>query len=179
MRLRIVRRTLLASALMVGAALPGASVAQPGPSVGGTVGISRIVVDTKRLREQGVGGEFLAAIETSLQSGLRRAFADRIVGGRGGATLVVRLVGVQTASYVGNGGGGGGLGRGGGTTDSDYMEGVATLLGPRGEVLASAPQISALPASSGGAWYAQDNLLRRTAALSNHFAGWLRSTLDG
>jgi hypothetical protein len=53
------------------------------------------------------------------------------------------------------------------------------VLGTRGETVARFPQLSALPASSGGAWYDPASEQRRTAFIANHYAQWLRRTIGG
>jgi hypothetical protein len=83
---------------------------------------------------------------------------------------VVRVDGISLRSYVGGGGGpwfGGGI-------QNDYLEGEALVVGPRTEILARHPQLSALPSSSGGVWYDPDSEKRRLVALAQHYAGWLR-----
>ena len=49
----------------------------------------------------------------------------------------------------------------------------------RSAVLARHPQLSVLPASSGGAWYDPLSEQRRTVALAQHYAAWLRRSLGG
>jgi hypothetical protein len=166
------RRSFLAGAVAVaGAALTGSAAAQLA-SAPAAWQFSSVTVDVDRLHALGLGpyAEFIRAavlVET------RRAFADRL--GRGGPRLVVRITGIQLSSYSGNGGGR----FGGGGTPSDYLEGEALIVGPRGEVLARYPQLSATPASSGGSWYDLQSERRRALYLAQHYASWLRRTIGG
>lgn len=158
------RRALLvgAAALASGAAAPAR--AQPAPQ--GRPGFSGVVVDVRPLR---YGGPAVEALRRALQAELARNYADRL-GGRG-PRLVVRVTGLSLQAYSGPEGRRGGWGGGG---SNDYLEGEALVIGPRGEVLARHPQLSALPANSGGAWYDPASEGRRIGALAAHFAGWLR-----
>lgn len=133
--------------------------------------LSGIRVDVQPLIAQG-GGLQAEALRADLLAALQDSFADRL--GRGGPTLVVRIKGLSMNPYVGGGGGRHGLGGG---TQSDYLDGEALLVGPRGQVIARHPQLSALPASSGGAWYDPDSERRRVTAIAQHYAGWLRRAL--
>ena len=87
---------------------------------------------------------------------------------------MVRVTGVYLSSYSGNGGG-----RLGGSVHSDYLEGEALVVGPRGEILARYPQLSATPAHAGGAWYDLQSEHRRTILLAQHYASWLKRTIGG
>lgn len=154
-------------ALLAAFLLPAAAAAQaPSPA------FSDILVDIRPLRDKGLG-PYADAVGTALRRELLTAFADR----RGrGPRLVVRVDGVSLRSYAGPG-----AERGGGLSSSvqnDYMEGEALVVAPNGGVLARYPQLSALPASSGGAWYLPDAEARRVDALSQHFAGWFRRRID-
>jgi hypothetical protein len=128
-------------------------------------------VDVGPLLVQG-GGLQAEALRADLTAALRRNFADRI-GGRG-PTLVVRIRGLSINPYAGSGSGRGGFGGGG---QSDYLDGEALIVGPRGEVLRRHPQLSATPASFGGAWYDPDSERRRLAAIAEHYAAWLARSL--
>jgi hypothetical protein len=130
--------------------------------------LSDIRVDVQRLIAQG-GGAQAADLRDALLAALRTEFADRL--GGGGPVLVVRITGLTMNPYVG---GEGGRGRLGGGSQSDYLDGEALLVGRRGEILARHPQLSALPSSSGGAWYDADSERRRVTAIAGHYAGWLR-----
>jgi hypothetical protein len=129
--------------------------------------LSGVAVDVGRLRAIGLG-PFADHLARALYVETQAAFADRI--GRSGPRLVVRIDKLQLASYVGESGGG--FQSSG--TPSDYLEGEALLIGPRGEILASYPQLLALPASSGGAWYVPGGEQRRAEALAKYYAQWLR-----
>jgi hypothetical protein len=119
-------------------------------------------------------GPYAEFVRSAVLAETRRAFADRL--GGPGPRLVVRITSVSLSSYSGGGGGR----HGGGSTDTDYLEGEALVVGGRGEILGRYPQLSALPAGyAGAAWY--DPLLdrKRTVALAQHYASWLRSTIGG
>ncbi|BAU89738.1 hypothetical protein MPPM_1133 [Methylorubrum populi] len=132
-----------------------------------------IAVDVRPLQAYARGPQ-TEALRVDLTEALRRSFADRMV--RGGPTLVVRVSGLSLNPYVGGEGfGRGGSLGGGGTTD--HLDGEALLVGRGGEILARHPQLSALPASSGGAWYDPASERRRVAALAEHYAQWLRRQL--
>ena len=129
--------------------------------------MSSIAVDVGPLRAKGLG-PYADAVRTVLGAELARAYAERM--GPRGARLVVRVDAISMSSYAGRDGSrwfGGG-------TSTDYLQGEAILLDPRGEILARHPQLSALPSSSGGAWYAPGAEERRLSALAAHYAGWLR-----
>ena len=152
------RRAVLV-ALAAGLALP-ASAQEPAQA------FSAVSVDVRPLRAKGLGA-YADAVGAALQAELATAFRDRI---RPGAPrLSVVVTGISMQAYAG---GEGRFVRGG--APNDYLEGEALVIGRRGEVLARHPQLSALPASSGGAWYLPDNEQRRLAALCGHYAGWLR-----
>lgn len=159
----VTRRALL-GASAIAALAPLAARAQ------GQAGYGSVAVDVGPLRAKGLG-EYADIVRGTLQRELAAAFADRMV--RGGPRLVVRIDGVSLRSYVG-----GGSGRlGGGGMQNDYLEGEALVLGRGGAPVLRHPQLSALPASSGGAWYLPDNEARRLQALCNHYASWLRRDL--
>lgn len=132
--------------------------------------LSGIRVEVGALVAQGDGPR-AQALQADLTQALRAEFAD-VLGGRGPA-LVVRLRSLSMNPYVGNQGRSGF----GGSMDSDYLDGEALLVGQRGEVLARHPQLSVVPASSGGAWYDPASERRRVTAIAAHYAGWLRRAL--
>lgn len=135
---------------------------------------SGIRVDVRPLLAQG-GGLQAQALRADLLASLQRSFADRL-GGRG-PTLVVLVRSLSLTPYAGSQGGGRSAGGGGGATQTDYLDGEALLVGRGGEVLARHPQLSATPASFGGAWYDPLSERRRIAAIADHYAQWLRRTL--
>ncbi len=132
---------------------------------------SALRVDVGPLLAQG-GGLQAEALRADLTAALRRSFADRL-GGRGPA-LVVRIRGLSINPYAGSGSGRSGFGGGG---QSDYLDGEALIVGPRGEILRRHPQLSATPASFGGAWYDPQSERRRLAAIAEHYAAWLARSL--
>ena len=131
-----------------------------------------VAVDVRPLQAYARGPQ-AEALRADLTAALRQAFGDRIV--RGGPTLVVRVSGLSLNPYAGGQGAGRDSFGGGGVTD--YLEGEALLVGRDGAILARHPQLSALPASSGGAWYDPASERRRVAALAEHYAAWLRRSL--
>ena len=172
------RSFLLGSAALVLATLggsPGQAQFAPGPSAPLPARFSSVSVDVGPLRARGLGA-YAEFLRQTLTSELQCAFADRL--GGPGPALVVRITGVTLNMYAGSSGFGRGhsLGSGG---DNDYLDGEALIVGPRGAVLARYPQLSVLPASSGGAWYDPLSEQRRTSALAHHYAAWLRRTLSG
>lgn len=128
---------------------------------------SSVRVDIGPLRAKGLG-PYAELVGRAVQAELARAYADRI--GGGGPRLVVRLDAISLRAHAGSESRRG-LGSG---TSTDYLEGEALVLGPRGEIVARHPQLSAVPSSSGGAWYDPASENRRVEALAAHFAGWLR-----
>jgi hypothetical protein len=151
----------LLAAGTIGAAAQGA----------GSERFASVAVDATPLYRQ-QHGPAADLVRDALQAELRQDFADRL--GRGGPRLLVRLTGLSLNSYAG---GEGGRFFGGGATSTDYLEGEALVLGARGEILARYPQLSAVPASSGGAWYLPDAEARRVVALARHFGGWLKRSI--
>lgn len=168
----ITRRTFLSGAAgLLAVAASGPSLAQfagtPAPTR-----FSAIAVDVGPLLGAGLG-PYAEYIRRALTVETERAFADL----RGpGPKLVVRITGVSMNAYVGSSGGSRG-GRGSTGGDNDYLEGEALFVGPRGEILSRHRQLSALPASSGGAWYDPASEQRRVVALAEHYAQWLRRDL--
>lgn len=170
----LTRRSALAAS---GAALACASVGRAWSQPFGGSGrerFSSVVADVSVLRSRDIG---LTAdlLQQVLTAELRKEFAGRLgrLGGPG-PRLLVRITGVSLNAYAGSGTGRWGLGSG---TNNDYLEGEALVVGRRGEILARYPQLSAVPASSGGAWYLPDSEQRRVVALAQHFAGWLTRTV--
>jgi hypothetical protein len=142
-------------------------IANVTPALAQSGSISGVAVDVGRLKAMGLG-PFADHLARALLAETRTAFADRL--GRAGPRLVVRIDKLQLAAYVGESSGG--LFSSG--TPNDYLEGEALLVGPRGEILAAYPQLLALPASSGGAWYVPGGEQRRAEALARAYAQWLR-----
>lgn len=134
---------------------------------------SGIRVDVRPVLARG-GGPQAEALRQDLLAALRASFADRI--GAGGPTLVVLVNSLSLNPIAGGAGGAGRSGLGGGS-QTDYLDGEALLVGRRGEILARHPQLSALPASSGGAWYDPASERRRVGAIAEHYAQWLRRSL--
>lgn len=160
------------AALVLGAPVSG--WAQTFPTAPPKLHFQSIVVDTSILyaRQNLITADLL---HDALEAELHRDFADRL--GGAGPRLVVRITGLTLNDYVGSGGGSVGFGMGGGGMNSDYLEGEALVVGARGEVLARYHQLSAIPASSGGAWYLPGSGDRRVVALAKHFGGWLQRAI--
>jgi hypothetical protein len=138
----------LAAGLSLPAWLGGDAAAQ-----GNT--FSRIVVDTRPLQARG-GGATASIIGPRLQASLQRELAGRI--GRGGPVLTARVHSVQLSFYSG-------ATRGG--VPSDYLEGEVIVGGQ------AFPMLVTQASSSGGAWYAADNEVRRLIAIADSFASWI------
>ena len=159
------RRSLLIGSLAsLAAGVPAAVNAAPRER-GTAQSPSSVVVDVDRLFALGAGPS-AELVRSAVTAELRSLFAD----GLGGRRLVVRLTALSLSSYAGGGGRSG-------SGDTDYLEGEALLLGPGGEILARYPQILALPASGGGAWYLPGNEQRRIVILARYYAQWLRRTM--
>jgi hypothetical protein len=164
------RRALMTGAAALALAATPAGAQSVAAAVAPGSRFASIVVDVGPLYARGLG-PYADFIRSSLSAELQRAFADRI---GPGPRLVVRITGVSLNPFVG-GGSSSRRGRGGGGgADSDYLEGEALVVGPRGEILARHPQLSATPASMGGAWYDPASEQKRTAFLAYHYAAWLR-----
>ena len=160
------RRRFMATAIGAAAALLA------GPAASQQAAYSRISIDVERLRDRG-HGPFADLVQANLRRAMQRAFAGR-TGQRGAPVLTVRITLLQLSSFVGGGGSRRFGGSGGGS--SDYMEGEA-LVSQGSQLIRRHPQLSAIPSSSGGAWYAPDNEQRRAVALCEHYAGWLARAL--
>lgn len=165
-----------ALATLLGAASLAPDPAAARPRAGAVQASSGIEVDVSRLRALGLG-PVAEVIGAAVADALRAEAGERGYGGR----LVVRLTALSLNAYAGsNSGGGGGFGGGSGGSgaDYDYLEGEILVVGPRGEILSQRPQLSAVPASSGGAYYLPGAEKRRVIAVAQHFAAWARrSTL--
>jgi hypothetical protein len=161
--LAMMARRLIAG-IAVGAAAwmaTGAAEARPTARSGG------IYVDVTPLLEQGLGG-YAEVVRGDLTQALRAEFAGRL---HPGERLVALVRGLSLNDSVGN--------------DSlvwptnDYLDGVVTLIGPSGQVLATQKILTVSPTSAGGAWYIPGGELRRTAVLSQYFASWARRYIPG
>lgn len=161
-------RGLLAGALML-AALP-ALAADDFPRLGG-VPLGGVRVDVGPLLALGAGAQ-AEALRADLTAAMRRHFADRI--GGSGPVLVVRITGLSLRPFAGNDFGRGANDGGG---QNDYLDGVALLVSPRGEIIGSQPQLTAIPSSYGGAWYDPASERRRVTVAADIYAAWLRRRL--
>ncbi|MGU3465968.1 hypothetical protein ACLBXO_14035 [Methylobacterium sp. C33D] len=131
---------------------------------------SDVRVDVRPLLDKG-GGLQAEALAGDLTDALRKNFAGRI-GGRG-PRLVVVVTSLSLRPYAGSGA----LRGYGGNFQTDYMEGEALLVGPKGQVLGRYPQMTATPSSYGGAWYDPRFEQRRLAAIADIYAQWLARDL--
>ena len=150
------------AAATMGFAGPGLAQVAPGQR------FSSIAVDVNALHAVGLG-PYAEFVRAAVLAETRRAFADRL---GGGPRLVVRITGIHLSSF--SGGGSSRFGGGGGPHNTDSLEGEALIVGPRGEILARYPQLSATSAASSGPWYDPLSEQKRTAYLAQHYAGWLR-----
>ena len=130
-------------------------------------------VDVRPLLAQG-GGLQAEALRADLTAALRRSFAGRL--GGTGPSLVVVVRSLSMRPFAGGQSGGGRSGAGGGT-QSDYLEGEALLVGRGGQVLGRHPQLTATPASYGGAWYDPASERNRVSAIADIYAAWLARDL--
>ena len=126
-----------------------------------------IRVDIGPLLAKGLDG-YAQTIGGDLEAALQAEYAGGLPPGR---TLLVRINGVSLNSYVG----GYSLGFG----NNDYLDGVAILIGPNGEELATQKILAVTPADSGGPWYVHGAERRRTAYLSTVFASWTHRYIPG
>ncbi|MCJ2065421.1 hypothetical protein MKK63_22300 [Methylobacterium sp. J-088] len=148
-------------------AVAGSAAADDFPA---TAQFSDIRVDVRPLIDKGAGLQ-AEALAADLTEALRKNFAGR-VGGRG-PRLVVVLSGLSLRPFAGSGGRPG-LG---GNFQTDYLEGEALLVGPKGQILGRHPQMTATPSSYGGAWYDPNFDGRRLAAIADIYAQWLARDL--
>jgi hypothetical protein len=129
--------------------------------------VGGIEVDVNRLLAMGLG-VYAETVRGDLEAALQAEYAGGLPPGR---TLLVRINGVSLNSYVG----GYSLGFG----NNDYLDGVAILIGPNGEELATQKILAVTPADSGGPWYVHGAERRRTAYLSTVFASWTHRYIPG
>jgi hypothetical protein len=125
-----------------------------------------IYVDVTPLREQGLGG-YAEIVRGDLTRALQAEYA-------GGLRPGERLVAVANGLSLNANGG-----QQSASGNNDYLDGVVTLFGPNGQVVATQKILTVSPASAGGAWYVSGAELRRTAALAQNFASWARRYIPG
>ncbi|WP_375463264.1 hypothetical protein [uncultured Methylobacterium sp.] len=135
--------------------------------------LADVRVDVRPLVALGAGAQ-AEALRADLTTALRSRFGDRI-GGRA-LSLVVLIRGFSLRPYAGGESGGGRSGLSGGT-QNDYLDGEALLVARDGAVLGRHPQLTATPASLGGAWYDPASERRRVTAIADIYAAWLRRNL--
>jgi len=126
-----------------------------------------VSVDVRPLLELGLDG-FAEIVRADLLRALQAEFAGKL----GAGQRVVALVkGLTLASYVGD--------EYGIFGNNDYLDGIATLVGPDGREISTQKILTVLPASYGGAWYIAGGEQRRVAGLARAFASWARRYLIG
>lgn len=163
-RIHAVMAALASTGLAAAMLMATPAAARPGD------GVSGVTVDVAPLRTRGVG-EWADRIGSCLSSRLAAEFADRR--SAAGPRLVVRITGLTLTSN--DIGGSNVFGSGG--SGSDYLEGELLLVSRSGAVIERQPMLSALQASSGGAWYTSGYEMRRVEAICGHFAAWAKRTI--
>jgi hypothetical protein len=159
------RRTFLAA--LAGAATlgPRAAGAQTFPQA-----FSSFAVDVSVLKAKGLG-PFADLVAAATLQELQRSFADRL--DRRGPRLVVRVTSINLTAFPDRGGGHR-WGDGSGGSGSDSLDGEALAIGPRGEIIASHPQLAVLDVNTS---ILTPNEQGRAAAVAQHYVRWLRRQL--
>lgn len=167
------RRALLRAGALFVAALLGLATS---PTFAGQAGpYGQIIVDVTPLEAKGLGG-YARLVQAAVEAAAGKSFAGDILPGRRGLpSLIIQISGVSLSAYAG--GGGPRLNDTG--PSNDYMTGRLLVTTPNGAIVETIPMLSALPATSGGAWYAPDFDQRRLLALAEHFTWWSRRKLGG
>ncbi|SDR63937.1 hypothetical protein SAMN05519103_09203 [Rhizobiales bacterium GAS113] len=157
----------MARLLIVGIALGAAAWAATGAAEARLIArAGSIYVDVTPLREQGLGG-YAEIVRGDLTQALQAEYAGRLRPGE-------RLVALVRSLSLNDDGGGQTL-----SSTNDYLDGVVTLFGPNGQVLATQKILTVSPTSAGGAWYVPGAEQRRTGALAQSFASWARRYIPG
>ncbi|MBY0611867.1 MAG: hypothetical protein K2P80_06750 [Beijerinckiaceae bacterium] len=154
------------------AAVAGALAALLAASASAQAGssFSSVFVDTSAIGSS--GSNLAREVKATLEPSLRASFVDAVhPGDRNAPRLVVRITGVTVQSLPEFGGRGGE-----GGTNTDYMEGEALVVDRGGVIIQRYPMLSALN-NQVNAWYLPDYERKRIAALSNHYAYWLKRQL--
>ena len=132
----------------------------------------RIIVDVAPLEAKGLGG-YARVVQGVVEAAAAKSFAGDVLPGRCGLpSLIIEISGVSLSAYAG----GGGVRPNSSGPSNDSMSG-RLLTEADGRIVAAIPMLSALPATSGGAWYAPDFDRRRLRALAEHFTWWSRRKL--
>ena len=127
-----------------------------------------IYVDVRPLLARGLG-PYAQAVRASLTQAMAQQFAGGLPPGQ---RLVATIQSVFLTSWTGQ-------------MDSDFLgpsdsiDGWITLYAADGHIVLQRRITTELPAYSGGAWYLPNNEMRRTAALTQAFAGWARRYVAG
>ncbi|MBV9741813.1 MAG: hypothetical protein JOZ30_19380, partial [Hyphomicrobiales bacterium] len=122
-----------------------------------------ISVDVGPLLGQGLGG-FAEALRAELAQALQAQFAGSL---RPGERIVVLVRSISLAAYSGDI-------NVFGLPDTDYLDGVITLVGPNGQQLASKDILATSLSSYAGPWYQPNGEQRRAVVLAQSFAAWAR-----
>ncbi len=124
---------------------------------------SAISVDVGPLLAQGLGG-FAEALRAELTQALQAQFAGSL---RPGERLVVLVRSISLAAYSGDV-------NAFELPDTDYLDGVVTLVGPNGQELATKDLLTTSLSSYAGPWYLPGGEQRRAVVLAQSFAAWAR-----
>ena len=131
---------------------------------------SSFVVDVSVLKAKGLG-PFADLVAAATLQELQRSFADRL--DRRGPRLVVRITSINLTAFPDRGAGRR-WGDGSGGSGSDSVEGEALAIGPRGEIIASHPQLAVLDVNTS---ILTPNEQGRAVAVAQHYVRWLRRSL--
>jgi hypothetical protein len=158
-------RRLIASAALALAAVLAAGMAEARAPAHRPVARAApaISVDVSPLLAQGLGG-FAEALRAELTQALQAQFAGSL---RPGERLVVLVRSISLAAYSGDV-------NAFELPDTDYLDGVVTLVGPNGQELATKDLLTTSLSSYAGPWYQPDGEQRRAVVLAQTFAAWAR-----
>ncbi|MBV9433169.1 MAG: hypothetical protein JO137_15215 [Hyphomicrobiales bacterium] len=148
----------LATVLAIGVAEARAPAHRPAARA-----VPVISVDVGPLLAQGLGG-YAEALRAELTQALQAQFAGSL---RPGERLVVVIRSISLAAYSGDI-------NVFGLPDTDYLDGVITLVGPNGQQLASKDILATSLSSYAGPWYQPNGEQRRAVVLAQSFAAWAR-----
>jgi hypothetical protein len=155
----------MSSSFKLGLVAAALVVAAPAPAIAQRH-YSGITVDASRIATAD-GPTVARNLSRFLHQDLQQSFGDLLTRDRRAPSLLVRLTGLKTPPLPD-------------TNDtSDYMQGEALVVSPRGGVLARYPMQAALQASYSGAWYLPANERLRLRNLSRSYAYWLRREVGG
>lgn len=129
---------------------------------------SDIQIDVSPLQNNGYS-QWANIIKRSATAEARSVFYNK---NRQGNRLTIRFTHVSLGMYAGISSS---ARRGEDSMDSinDYINVEAIISDSKGRVIRNYPQLSTLPASRAGAWYAQNNETKRLEALARNSVQWL------